>query len=307
MHLKVKWHESVFKESHSIFSAPTRLENWLKGLGLGSAIAKNWFQARQICEAEGTSLLVPDSLEEMENLKLLISNMKAHYIGIFIGLHDQFSNGNFVNLKGEPIQGTILQYLWAEGRPDRANGSEHCVIMTREGLFDDKPCDDIHPFVCKILGEATKVNEECNNFDVGYTPHDNGKCYKFHVEPLSWHDAYLVCKSEEGDLAVINSAEEAALITKFMGDHIHIDAPDPNILLIGFSDLLFPYQYRTIDGQTLEEAGYSSWSPFKEEDVEFESKHCGAISRTGFLEMTECALPGMFLCEKAINSSVIQV
>lgn len=64
-------------------------------------LATNWHQARQICEAEGTSLLVPGSLEEMENLKLLISNMKAHYTAIFIGIHDQFSEGDFVTIKGK--------------------------------------------------------------------------------------------------------------------------------------------------------------------------------------------------------------
>ncbi|KAL0901639.1 hypothetical protein ABMA27_006848 [Loxostege sticticalis] len=264
-------------------------------------LATNWLQARQICEAEGTTLLVPDHLEEIENLKLLFSNMKAHYTGVFIGLHDQFSNGNFINLKGEPIQGTILELLWGEGRPDRANGSEHCVIMTREGLFDDKPCDAIYPFVCKIKLEQIKFNEECNNYDIGYTPEDNGKCYKFHEEPLTWHDAYLVCRSEEGNLAIINSAEEASLITKFLAEHLHSDASDPNILLVGFSDLMFPYQYRTIEGQTLDEAGYASWSPENNKVEEPEHKHCGAISRTGFLLVVDCNQPAMFICQKIIN------
>lgn len=66
-------------------------------------LATSWHQARQICEAEGTSLLVPETLDEMENLKLLISNMKAHYTAIFIGIHDQFSYGVFMDLKGECI------------------------------------------------------------------------------------------------------------------------------------------------------------------------------------------------------------
>lgn len=63
-------------------------------------LATSWDQARQICEAEGSSLLIPDSLDEMENLKLLISNMKAHYSAIFVGLHNKFSHGVFVTLKG---------------------------------------------------------------------------------------------------------------------------------------------------------------------------------------------------------------
>lgn len=63
-------------------------------------LATDWNQARQICEAEGTALLIPDSLDEMENLKLLMSNMKAHSTAVFVGLHDRFSDGNFVTLKG---------------------------------------------------------------------------------------------------------------------------------------------------------------------------------------------------------------
>ncbi|KAM3967575.1 secretory phospholipase A2 receptor [Aphomia sociella] len=265
-------------------------------------LASNWHQARQICEVEGTSLLVPDNLQEMENLKLLISNMKGHYTAIFVGIHDQFSNGNYVNLKGELIKGTILDLFWDQGQPDNLNGTEHCVVLTREGLFDDKPCDDIFPFVCKILADNIKHNDDCNNYDLGYLPESNGKCYKYHAEPLTWHDAYLVCKAEEGNLAIINSASEASLITSYLGEHLNSNAPDPNILYIGFSDLMFPYQYRTVKGQTLEEAGYASWNPDKKEK-EMETKHCGAISRTGFLQVTWCDRPAMFICEKVINST----
>ncbi|XP_046964419.1 C-type mannose receptor 2-like [Vanessa cardui] len=269
-------------------------------------LATNWQEARQMCEAEGTTLLIPDTLDEMENLKLLMSNMKAHYTAIFVGIHDKFSVGNYVTVKGEPITGTILELLWAEGRPDNLNGTEHCVVMTREGLFDDRPCSDIYPFVCKILGNETKYNEHCDNFDPGYAPHQaiSGKCYKFHSEPLSWHDAYLACKLEEGRLAIINSPKEASIIVGFLGEHLNSNIPDPNILYIGFSDLMFPYQYRTIEGQTLDDAGYASWSPTKEDNKEIKVKRCGAISRTGFLKVTYCDRPAMFLCEKILSRTV---
>ncbi|XP_059062351.1 secretory phospholipase A2 receptor-like [Achroia grisella] len=266
-------------------------------------MATNWHQARQICEVEGTSLFVPDNLDEMENLKLLISNMKAHYTAIFIGIHDQYASGDYVNLKGELIRDTILNLLWAQGSPDNLNGTEHCVVMTREGLFDDKQCSDIFPFVCKIMGSNIKYNENCDNYDSEYINGGNGKCYKYHVEPLSWHDAYMVCKAEEGNLAIINSASEATLINSYLGQHLNSIAPDPNILHIGFSDLMFPYQYRTIKGQTLEDAGYSSWNPEKEGSSFTNTKRCGAISRTGFLQVTWCDRPAMFLCEKNINST----
>lgn len=69
-------------------------------------LATDWIQARQMCEAEGTTLLIPDSLDEMENLKVLVSNMKAHYTAIFVGIHDQFSDGNYVT-----VRGIILLYI----------------------------------------------------------------------------------------------------------------------------------------------------------------------------------------------------
>ncbi|KOB77990.1 Low-expression lectin 2 [Operophtera brumata] len=265
-------------------------------------LATDWHQAQQICEAEGTALLIPNSLEEMENLKILMSNLKAHSTAIFVGLHDKFSDGDFVTLKGEPITGTVLELIWAPGSPDNMKGSEHCVVMTRDGLLDDRPCNDIYPFVCKILGNDTKFNKKCNCFDVGYAPgpKDNGKCYKFHMEPLSWHDAYLICQEEEGHLAIATSDEEATLITSFLNNLQENKAPNPNILLIGFSDLMFPFEYRTLKGETLEKAGYALWGPFTDNISEMTAKRCGAMSRTGQLLMTRCDLPAMFLCEMAI-------
>lgn len=85
----------------------------------------------------------------------------------------------------------------------------------------------------------------------GYTPNSNGKCYKFHVEPLSWHDAYMICNAEEGSLVIINSPEEATLITSLLSEYLHSTVPNPNILHIGFSDLLFAFQYRTLKGKVL--------------------------------------------------------
>lgn len=65
--------------------------------------------------------------------------------------------------------GTVLDLLWAPGSPnnDSYDSPEHCVIMTREGMFDDKPCNNIYPFICKILGNETEYNEKCDNYDSG--------------------------------------------------------------------------------------------------------------------------------------------
>lgn len=58
-------------------------------------------------------------------------------------------------------------------------------------------------------------------------------------------------------------------------------------------------------GETLENAGYASWTPMKEDLKETYNKRCGAISRTGFLKTTYCNSPAMFLCERIINKTKI--
>lgn len=61
------------------------------------------------------------------------------------------------------------------------------------------------------------------------------------------------------------------------------------------------YFYIFSSGQTLDEAGYASWSPENNKVEEPEHKHCGAISRTGFLLVVDCNQPAMFICQKIIN------
>lgn len=36
-----------------------------------------------------------------------------------------------------------------------------------------------------------------------------GRCYKFHLNPLTWRDALEACDAEQSYLAIINSEEEA--------------------------------------------------------------------------------------------------
>lgn len=54
---------------------------------------------------------------------------------------------------------------------------------------------------------------------------------------------------EEGRLCIINTAEEASLVVSMLGEQLNNIAPDSKILHIGFSDLMFPFQYRTIAGK----------------------------------------------------------
>lgn len=48
-----------------------------------------------------------------------------------------------------------------------------------------------------------------------YVFEDNlGKCYKFHLGPKTWPEAYAICNAELSYLAVINSQDEADHLTE---------------------------------------------------------------------------------------------
>ncbi|KAI8438363.1 hypothetical protein MSG28_010921 [Choristoneura fumiferana] len=317
-------------------------------------IATDWGQARKICEAEGSTLLIPSSLTEVENLKLLISNMKAHFTAIFIGVHDQFAHGEYVTVKGYPIKDTILELLWAEGSPDNLNNNESCVVMTREGLLDDRPCDDIYPFVCKVFGNETEYSEDCYSFDLGQSLEEAGYAswsplkqdlttdepqhcgaisrtgflkvtwcdmpamflcekpgsqtfrndymwaqafktfYRLHDLATNWAQARQICEAEGTNLLVPHSLEEMDNLKLLISNmKAHFTA-----IFIGVHDQFAHGEYVTLQGQSLDEAGYSSWSPIKQDLSTTEPQHCGAISRSGFLKVTWCDMPAMFLCEK---------
>ncbi|KAI8430125.1 hypothetical protein MSG28_000528 [Choristoneura fumiferana] len=50
--------------------------------------AASWAVARARCEAEGTALLVPASLDEADSMPVLTANILTRYQGVFVGMHD---------------------------------------------------------------------------------------------------------------------------------------------------------------------------------------------------------------------------
>lgn len=63
--------------------------------------AEQWWKARIRCEAEGTELMVPEHLDEADALPLLTVDILTKYEGVFVGIHDFYSERMFVTLNGE--------------------------------------------------------------------------------------------------------------------------------------------------------------------------------------------------------------
>lgn len=63
--------------------------------------AVDWYQARMRCEAEKTELFVPSNLDEADSMPLLVAPILTKYEGVYVGVHDLFSERTFVTIIGK--------------------------------------------------------------------------------------------------------------------------------------------------------------------------------------------------------------
>lgn len=78
------------------------------------------------------------------------------------------------------------------------------------------------------------------------------RCYKFHATPKSWYDAYKTCSAEQAHLVILNSDQEAQdcldMFKKYgkrTGNYLE------TFVWFGFSSLVVPEQFKTIEGMFL--------------------------------------------------------
>ncbi|KOB73959.1 C-type lectin 10 [Operophtera brumata] len=239
---------------------------------------KSWKDAKKACALEGASLFYPkDQREADEIVKVLIETTSFPWV--FIGVSDVMSKGVYDTIDGVSI--TRVFNNWAPGEPN-GGYSQNCAILRRDGKLFDENCASIYPFVCKKSIHDIHWNSDCNMPNMDYELDAAlGKCYKFHLNPLSWSDAYGACSAEQSYLAVINSQLEA--------DHLvnrTARAPKDNVE----GDYLRGAEHR----------GYSNWG-YTQPDGKGEEK-CGSMFYTGQLNDIGCHRRMFFICEHDIDA-----
>lgn len=61
----------------------------------------NWPKARLVCEAEGASLLVPETAQEFDEFKTIANNLPVKYRAIHVGIHGLYGQGHYTLLNGK--------------------------------------------------------------------------------------------------------------------------------------------------------------------------------------------------------------
>ncbi|XP_052757508.1 uncharacterized protein LOC113522745 isoform X2 [Galleria mellonella] len=121
------------------------------------------------------------------------------------------------------------------------------------------------------------------------------RCYKFHLTPKNWNEAYATCIAEQSFLAVIENQAEADYFVKLIRE-----APKHTVqvnysrgtVFLGFHNIDGEY-WKTVNGAALEGIGYSKWGYFYGDDNE----KCGSMFYNGELNKMGCHHKSFFICE----------
>ncbi|XP_033338706.2 hemolymph lipopolysaccharide-binding protein [Megalopta genalis] len=110
-----------------------------------------WNHARKSCVDEGGNLAILNNAEEERYLADWLR--KERVDRAFLGVHDQFEEGDWVTYNGESLDSVGFE-KWATepwpNQPDNADGVQNCGVLNKEGGMDDVQCFHLHPYLCEI-------------------------------------------------------------------------------------------------------------------------------------------------------------
>ncbi|CAH0721768.1 unnamed protein product, partial [Brenthis ino] len=262
-------------------------------------IHRTWEDAKEACSKEGALLFYPNDDDEA-NIVLNFWNNTQPFSWVFIGISTPNVKQVFETVDGVPI--TNVYNRWGPGEPNDAGGEEGCVILRRDGTLNDDNCERKYPFICKKTLSTLEWNVYCDIPDMSYEYNKNlGRCYKFHLTPSNWTDAYATCNTELSYLAVINSQAEADYLKELtekakkhevQGDFLR------GAVHLGFR--LRKNKWQTIiNNMPLEDSGYSKWGGGQPDGKGQEM--CGSMFYNGSLNDIGCDRLLFFICEHEID------
>ncbi|KAJ2937902.1 hypothetical protein O0L34_g18725 [Tuta absoluta] len=265
-------------------------------------VFRTWEEANKRCLMEGASLFYAENDQEASEV-IDFWNKTQAYDKIYVGITDLVLKDNFQTVDGKSILDVYNN--WRIGEPNNNGGGENCVSLFRDGTLNDDACDNKTPFICKKELKDVQWNNECDLPRTDYNLNQTlDRCYKFHSDPKNWTEAMAICNAEQSYLAIINSQEEADYFVDLIAREKKDNAPGLTLsgaVYLGFHNRLGD-GWKTIQGQTLEEAGYS-WSEGTSQPDGKGNETCGSMFYTGQLNDLGCFDRIFFICEHEIGKA----
>ncbi|XP_063816089.1 C-type mannose receptor 2 [Pseudophryne corroboree] len=252
---------------------------------------KSWQDARKMCVRSDGNLASIHSLLELE---FVTKQIKQDVEELWIGLNDIKHQMHFEWSDGSAVTFT----LWHPFEPNNFRDSmEDCVtIWGPEGKWNDSPCNQTLPSICKKPGLVTQGSVEDNHgCQKGWSWH-SPSCYWLGDEQVTYSEAIASCSARSSRLVtVLNRFEQAFVNSLLYGS-------DRNYYWTALHDMNSTGMFRWYSG---EEVTYTHWN---RDEPGYDKGGCVVLATgrsLGLWEVKDCAsFRAKYICMQSLSPMI---
>ncbi|XP_048579857.1 uncharacterized protein LOC5521688 isoform X1 [Nematostella vectensis] len=265
---------------------------------------KSWTAARDSCRALGANTDLVSIHNAAEN-NFASSLTNSTVTNLWTGLNDRGVISGHVWSDGSPVSYTN----WGRTQPNSYYGQSPCVVLRRDGYWNDRSCYLPKAYMCKRKRPATAVTTQPatpaptttgpppGTCDKTWT-YWRGMCYLFSGDDLvsrqTWQDARAACQQAGAELISIQSAAENAFV--YSGFRAKYRSWT---IWIGLNDLDDESVYEWSDGSPLSYTNYNWKEP---NDWQGQEDCLEMVRWNGKWNDNQCNRKNPYICKKQNNS-----
>ncbi|NXJ85344.1 MRC2 protein, partial [Trogon melanurus] len=252
---------------------------------------KSWQEAKKTCLRSGGDLV---SIHTLSELEFVTKQIKQDVEELWIGLNDLKLQMNFEWSDGTPVRFTY----WHPFEPNNFRDSlEDCVtIWGPEGRWNDSPCNQSLPSICKKPGRVSQEKEEddhgCRKGWKWHSP----SCFWLGEDRVPYGDARKTCSDYGSTLVTITNRFEQAYVSSL------IYGWDGEYFWTALQDINETGAFRWLSG---DEVMYTHWN---RDQPGYNKGGCVALatgSSMGLWEVKNCStFKAKYICRQNLGTPV---
>ncbi|XP_029783396.1 C-type mannose receptor 2 isoform X1 [Suricata suricatta] len=252
---------------------------------------RSWQESKKACLRGGGDLL---SIHSMAELEFITKQIKQEVEELWIGLNDLKLQMNF-----EWSDGSLVSFThWHPFEPNNFRDSlEDCVtIWGPEGRWNDSPCNQSLPSICKKAGQLSQgAAEEDHGCRKGWTWH-SPSCYWLGEDQVSYSEARRLCTDHGSQLVTITNRFEQAFVSSLIYNW------EGEYFWTALQDLNSTGSFRWLSG---DEVMYTHWN---RDQPGYSRGGCVALatgSAMGLWEVKNCTVfRARYICRQSLGTPV---
>ncbi|XP_075033477.1 C-type mannose receptor 2 [Mixophyes fleayi] len=249
---------------------------------------KSWQDAKKMCVRSDGNIASIHSLLELE---FVTKQIKQDVEELWIGLNDIKHQMHFEWSDGS----AVIFTLWHPFEPNNFRDSmEDCVtIWGPEGKWNDSPCNQTLPSICKKPGVVTQGSVEDNHgCQKGWSWH-SPSCYWLGDEQVTYSEAIASCSTRSSRLVTVQNRFEQAFINSLLY------SSDGNYYWTALQDMNRTGVFHWYNG---DEVTYSHWN---RDEPGYDKGGCVVLATgrsLGLWEVKDCySFRAKYICMQSLS------